>query len=62
MTKKQTLIQLIKIAGYHNDTKIGTRLFVENRITRADYDAAFHAGLAAKAAGQICTCSQCKGA
>lgn len=58
--QRKALIAAIVVAGYHDDTKTGTRLFVENRIKRADYDAAFNHGRQAKANGTPCTCFKCK--
>lgn len=58
--KRKDLIAAIRFAGYHNDIKTGTRLFIEYRIARAVYDEAFNAGRAAKANGVGCSCINCK--
>lgn len=56
---RATLNGLIYFAGYHEDTATGTRLLIENRISRAAYDLAFNAGRDARKSGQRCACTAC---
>jgi hypothetical protein len=58
--KRSVLLSLIRVAGYHGDTRTFTRLLVENRISRAVADTAFLAGKRAKERGVPCTCHACK--
>jgi hypothetical protein len=60
MTKKSALVH-VKIAGYHEDLKTGTRILIESGLSRTDYDHAFNAGRAAKEGGMKCACMKCKG-
>jgi hypothetical protein len=60
--KRQDLLALIRVAGYHNDTRAGVRLFTENRINREAYDAAWHDGQKMREKGMRCACPQCKAA
>lgn len=48
MTKKQQILEHIKLAALEGDNKKAMRLFCENRISRADYDKAFNLGLSLK--------------
>lgn len=62
MTQKidrATLTSLIRTAGYHDDKATFTRLYVENRISKAAADEAFRSGRQARAVGVRCTCSAC---
>ena len=58
--KRSDLLACIRIAGYHNDLAEGTRIFVENRISRQAYDEAFRKGAEMKRAGIKCSCFECK--
>lgn len=58
MTRKQALVEA-RVAGYHGDTRRGTQVLIEGRISRADYEAAFVAGQKQKAAGVKCACAKC---
>lgn len=58
MTRK-TLIASITYAGYHNDTNTGTRLLIENRISKQRYDIAFNQGRHQKINGVKCSCTNC---
>lgn len=60
MTKRETVFQLIKVAGYHDDARTATRLLVENPISRKRYNEAWFAGVDARRAGQKCSCYQCQ--
>lgn len=44
MTKRELIIERIRIAGYEDDHKTAIRLYVENRISRAVFQTAFSAG------------------
>ena len=58
--KRDQLVSLIRFAGAHEDTATGTRLLIENRISREAYSKAFNEGRAMKASGMRCDCSACK--
>lgn len=60
MTKRETVLQLVKVAGYHGDFRAATRLLAENPISRKSYNDAWFAGVEAKRAGQPCGCYQCQ--
>lgn len=57
--KRATVLNWVRFAGYHNDVKAGTRIFVENRISKAAYDAAFTEGRRQRANGIKCGCQDC---
>jgi hypothetical protein len=59
MNRKQ-LIGQIEYAGYHNDTKMGVRLYCENRISFKSYNEAFRAGQQKRINGMKCNCQECK--
>lgn len=60
MTKRETMIALARFAGYHEDKKTFTRLYVEGRVNLGIMNAAFHSGRQAKQNGVKCNCYQCK--
>lgn len=57
--KRQTVIDLIGVAGYHNDKSRYTRLLIENRISLANAQKAYSDGIKAKEAGVKCACYDC---
>jgi hypothetical protein len=60
MDKRKTVLEHMKIAGYHADTRAFTRLFVENRINRVTADAAYFLGADMRKRGVKCNCLDCK--
>ncbi len=58
--KRKEAIALIKVAGYHNDSAAGTRLYIENRVSYQSYKDAYRLGQQSKAAGVRCTCQECQ--
>jgi hypothetical protein len=58
MTRKDVL-SYMRIAGYHSDTAAYTRLYVENRISRAIAQEAWLSGVNAEKSGMKCTCLDC---
>jgi hypothetical protein len=58
MKRKDALV-LIRVAGYHEDTAAGIRLYVENRVSFEAYTVVFQRGRAMKAAGVKCSCIDC---
>lgn len=60
MTKRATVLQQIKVAGYHNDSRAAIRLLIENPVSRKAYNEAWLSGVAAKRSGQSCGCYQCQ--
>lgn len=61
MTRKQRL-DAIKVAGYHDDRRTATRLYIEGRLSLPAMQEAFAQGARARAAGVPCSCFECKGA
>lgn len=57
--KREHLTSYLRIAGYHSDRAAFTRLFVENRISKAKAIEAYRSGAQARAAGVRCTCVEC---
>jgi hypothetical protein len=57
--KRKDALNAIMYAGYHEDTRTGTRLFIENRISFEVYNAKFNEGRQRKRNGQRCGCSEC---
>ncbi len=58
--KRSMLIALLRIAGYHDDMKAFTRLYVENRIKLFKAKQAFAEGKQLRAGGVGCTCYECR--
>lgn len=61
MTKSEQAYQLVKEAGYHNDSRAATRVLVENPIGRKRYNEAWQAGVEARQRGMRCLCRECAG-
>ena len=59
--KRHTIIDMIGFAGYHNDRKAYTRLFIENRINNITASNAYRYGELAREKGLKCECYECKG-
>ena len=59
MSNRKLTLDLIRIAGYHDDAKAFTRLYCESRISRAAADKAWQAGAAQKQNGVKCNCLRC---
>lgn len=59
MNNREIVLQLVKVAGFHNDTREGTRLFIQNKLSKKAYEAAFNAGREEKKNGGKCSCKQC---
>ncbi len=57
---RQSLINRIMFAGYHDDTAAGTRLYIEGRISYPKYAAAFREGRRQAGAGVSCNCPECR--
>ena len=49
----------LRIAGYHNDSKAFSRLYVENRISLLAAKQAWDEGRRQQHAGMPCTCDAC---
>jgi hypothetical protein len=60
MTKRETAIQIAKIAGYHNDGKSFIRAIVENRVNRQTMNQAWALGEKMRQSGVPCSCYECK--
>ena len=58
--KRKDALNWVKIAGYHNNSELGTRVYIESRLSRRAYDDAWASGMDAKRNGMPCTCRECK--
>ncbi len=58
--KRKDALVWLRVAGYHDDSKSWTRLYVENRVSRQAADAEWRRGAALKAAGIACACTACR--
>lgn len=59
--KRGVAIDLLRVAGYHNDQRAFVRLYVENRISRKVAAEEFNRGYALRRSGVDCGCFECKG-
>ena len=59
MTRHEKAYQLVKVAGYHNDSRAATRVLVEYSIGIKRYNEAWREGIRARQAGISCDCMQC---
>ena len=57
--KRSTATDLMRVAGYHGDTRTFARLLVEQSVSRFTSLEAWRSGERAKAAGVKCTCIVC---
>ena len=57
---RQSLVNRIMFAGYHNDAEAGTRLYIEGRISFPKYCAAFREGRRRADTGLLCNCPECR--
>jgi len=60
VVKRKDVLDLIRIAGYHEDERAYMRLYCETRIGRAAAREAYETGLRQKAGGMKCSCFHCK--
>lgn len=60
--KRDTVLSLARVAGYHDDSQTFVRLYVENRISRTAMNAAWEKGIKARKACVPCDCMRCKAA
>ena len=60
MSNRKTTLDLIRIAGYHNDTKAFTRLYCESRLSRTAANEAWQLGATQKIKGIKCNCVECE--
>ena len=60
MSKRETALAYIRIAGYHEDQKSFVRLYVENRISYQVAIASYRLGYQQKQNGMKCVCFECK--
>lgn len=58
---RQEAIATIKYAGYHNDKKTMTRIYIENRLNYHVAQVAFSAGIKNRENGMKCSCLKCQG-
>jgi hypothetical protein len=57
---RKTLIELLKIAGYHKDNAKFTELLISNRISMKTAQESFVYGVKMKENGIKCNCIKCK--
>jgi hypothetical protein len=60
MNKKEKALAALRVAGYHEDKRTFTRVYIENRINLQTATAEYNKGIDNKRNGMICTCEQCK--
>lgn len=60
MNKKEKALAALRVAGYHEDKKTFTRVYIENRINLQTAILEYNKGIDNKRNGMICTCGQCK--
>ena len=60
MSRRETMLTLARVAGYHDDAKTFTRLRIESRVSLPFLHEAWMAGQRAKAAGVKCPCRDCE--
>lgn len=60
MNKRDNAIVTMRIAGYHNDSRLWTETYIENRVSRRVADKAWLDGQRQKANGARCNCRDCK--
>lgn len=60
MTNRSTAITLARVAGYHDNARLFTRLIIESRVKRETMNQAWMTGAAMFKAGVPCTCITCK--
>lgn len=58
--KRSDVTNHLRFAGYHNDQRAFTRLYIENQISLSAAKEAYASGERARAVGVKCTCPACK--
>lgn len=58
--KRKDALTLMRVAGYHGDTKGFTRLYTENRISMPAANKEYFRGQDMKTKGIPCGCINCK--
>ena len=61
MSKKEMVLAQLRIAGYHEDKKEFTKVYIDNKISMLLATEAYNSGIKLKQKGMKCTCSKCKG-
>ena len=59
MSKRENGLKWIRLHGYHDERASGLRVWLEHRISRAEFDRAWNEGRKLKEEGAPCTCSRC---
>lgn len=57
---KKTALVLAKVAGYHNDSALYTRVRIESRVSMNNLHKKWFQGQRAKEAGVKCDCRDCQ--
>lgn len=57
--KRKDAIELLKLAGYHEDSSAFTRVYLDSNLSRNAADAAYNLGYELKEGGMPCTCAKC---
>lgn len=58
--KRKDALTALRTAGYHDDRRTWTHLYVENRISFHVAENAWNDGRRAKIAGVKCNCHECR--
>lgn len=58
--KRDVLLALLRVAGYHDDAREYTRLLIEERISKAAAREAYNIGRRAREVGVPCSCRECQ--
>jgi hypothetical protein len=59
MTRRDKVLTMLRVAGYHDDKATWTRVYCENRVAFAAAQIAFNEGQRTKANGVKCSCFEC---
>jgi hypothetical protein len=59
-SRREVVLSMLRVAGYHEDSASFTRLLIEERISRSVANEQFNNGRAMRSAGVRCDCHACK--
>lgn len=59
MTKREKAIATLKVAGYHQDKSLFTKVYIENRLNIQVAQQAYEVGYKMKQNGMKCNCCEC---
>jgi hypothetical protein len=58
-TKRKDVLKAIRLAGYHGDKELATRLYVKNWVSLEAFAREFDIGAAMRESGMPCDCFEC---